>query len=376
MPPKGTYMRSNLLFVLLLLTACGDNLGASEDGGPNRDSGSTDGTTEEKPTVVSTLPATNATDVAINAPASATFSLPMDRTSLSNAFTLATELDGTAITGTVITNGSTAVFWPSIRLETNTAYIATISIAAKSADQVALATQHTWKFTTGTTVGPVEGVNLGSSDNFVLLAKSGIVNVPTSMIVGDLGVSPITSTAITGMPLTRDSSLQFATTPEVTGRVYAPDFAAPTPTLLTTAVGDMETAFVDAAGRAPDVTELGAGTIGTITLAPGVYKWSTALNITTSIILDGSATDVWIFQIAQGLTLSTGTLVTLTGNALPANVFWQASGEVVVNTGAHLEGNVLTKTAATIDTGGSLNGRLLAQTAVTVRGAIIHRPGL
>ncbi len=70
--------------------------------------------------------------------------------------------------------------------------------------------------------------------------------------------------------------------------------------MLTTAISDVETAFVDAAGRAPDVTELGAGTIGTTTLAPNVYKWSTALNITTSIILDGSATDVWIFQIADG----------------------------------------------------------------------------
>ena len=196
------------------------------------------------------------------------------------------------------------------------------------------------------------------------------------MIRGDIGVSPITSAAITGFPLTADASAQFSTTPEVTGRVYAPDYATPTPSNLTTAISDMETAFVDAAGRAPGVTELGAGTIGTLTLAPGVYKWSSALNITTSIILNGSATDVWIFQIAQGLTLSTGTLVTLAGGASPANIYWQASGQVIVNTGAHLEGNVLTLTAATLDTGASLNGRLLAQTAVIVRGATISRPGL
>ncbi|MEP6861250.1 MAG: ice-binding family protein [Deltaproteobacteria bacterium] len=365
-----------MLCVLLSLAACGDNLGASLDGGKGDSSSSMDGTNAVKPIVVSTLPAANATDVAVNAPASATFSLPMDRTSLSSAFTLTTELGNTAISGTVIMTGATAVFWPSVQLANNTAYIATISTAAKSVDQVALAAKYTWKFTTGVTVAPGQGVNLGAAGDFVLLAKSGIVDVPTSMIVGDLGVSPITSTAITGMPLTPDSSLQFSTTQEVTGRIYAPDYAAPTPTMLTTAVSDMETAFVDAAGRAPNVTELGAGMIGTTTLVPGVYKWSSALNITTSIILDGSATDVWIFQIAQGLTLSTGTQVTLTGGAVPANVFWQASGEVIVNTGAHLEGNVLTMTAATLDTGGSLNGRLLAQTLVTVRKAIIRRPGL
>jgi Ice-binding-like/Bacterial Ig-like domain len=363
-------MRSSLLFVLVSVAACGDNLGVLDGG--NAD-GSTEGTT---PTVISTIPSSNSVDFAINAPTSVTFTIPMDRMSLSSAFTLATETDSTAITGTVITTGATAVFWPSIRLASNTAYVATVSTVAKSVDQVALAKVHTWKFTTGVTVAPGQVVNLGTAGNFVLLGKSGIVNVPTSMIVGDIGVSPITSTALTGMPLTPDPSMQFSTTPQVTGRVYAPDFAAPTPTMLTTAVTDMETAFVDASGRAPSVTELGAGTIGTVTLAPGVYKWSSALNITTSIILDGSATDVWIFQIAQGLTLSTGTQVTLTGGAVPANVFWQASGAVVVNTGAHLEGNVLTLTAATLDTGASLNGRLLAQTAVTVRGATIRRPGL
>ena len=369
-------MRSSLLCVLLSIAACGDNLGAPDGHTTGDDDGSTDGTNGEQPTVVSNLPATNAAGVAVNTRVSVTFSLPMDRTSLSTSFTLTPELGGAPITGTVITTGATAVFRPSIHLANNTAFIATISTAAKSVDQVALAAQHTWKFTTGITVAADEGVDLGSSGNFVLLAKSGIVNVPTSMIIGDLGVSPITSTAITGFPLTRDVSLQFSTTPEVTGRVYAPNFAAPTPAMLTTAISDMETAFVDAASRAPDVTELGAGTIGTVTLAPGVYKWSSALNITTSIILSGSATDVWIFEIAQGLTLSTGTQVTLAGSASPANVFWQASGQVVINTGAHLEGNVLTKTAATLDTGGSLNGRLLAQTAVTVRGATIRRPGL
>lgn len=367
-------MKSSLVCLLVSLVACGDNLGAPDGGGGG--DGGIDGTSGVKPTVVSNLPAANALDVAVNASASITFSLPMDRTSMSSAFTLTTEVGSTAIPGTVITSGATAAFWPAARLANNTAFVATISTAAKSTEGVALAAQHTWKFTTGVTVAPGQGVNLGTAGDFVLLAKSGITNVPTSSIRGNIGVSPITSTAITGLPLTPDTSTQFSTTPEVTGRVYAPDFAAPTPSYLTTAVSDMETAFVDAAGRAPGVTELGAGTIGTVTLVPGVYKWSSALNITTSIILNGSATDVWIFQIAQGLTLSTGTQVTLAGNASPANIYWQASGQVIVNTGAHLEGNVLTLTAATLDTGATLNGRLLAQTAIIVRGATIRRPGL
>ena len=64
----------------------------------------------------------------------------------------------------------------------------------------------------------------------------------------------------------------FSTSPQVTGKVYASDYASPTPANLTTAIGDMQTAFTDAAGRAASVTELGAGNIGGMTIGPGVYK--------------------------------------------------------------------------------------------------------
>ena len=118
----------------------------------------------------------------------------------------------------------------------------------------------------------------------------------------------------------------FSTSTQVTGKVYAADYAAPTPSNLTTAVGDMELAFTDAAGRAPDVTELGAGNIGGMTLAPGVYKWGTGLLIPTDVTLNGSATDVWIFQIAQDLTVAAARRSSSTGGALPKNVFWQVAG--------------------------------------------------
>jgi hypothetical protein len=136
----------------------------------------------------------------------------------------------------------------------------------------------------------------------------------------------------------------------------------------------MELAFTDAAGRAPGVTELGAGNIGGMTLTPNVYKWGTGLLIPTDVTLSGSATDVWIFQIAQDLTMSSAAKIVLSGGALPKNVFWQVSGFVDLGTTAHFEGIVLSQTAITLRTGASINGRLMAQTSVDLDGDAVVEP--
>ena len=217
-------------------------------------------------------------------------------------------------------------------------------------------------------------VNLGAAGSYAILAKSGISNVPTSAVTGDFGVSPAAATYITGFSLTADSTNVFSTSSQITGKVYASDYAAPTPSNLTTAIGDMQLAFTDAAGRAPKITQLGAGNIGGMTLTPGVYQWSTGLLIPTSVTLTGSATDVWIFQIAQNLTVSSATNVLLSGGAVPKNVFWQVAGLAELGTTAHVEGVILSQTSIALAAGASINGRLLAQTAVTISGGTVVQP--
>ncbi len=221
---------------------------------------------------------------------------------------------------------------------------------------------------------PGRTVNLGTAGRFVILAKTGIATVPTSAITGDVGLSPAAASFITGFGLTADATNVFSTSPQVTGRLYASDYAPPTPSNMTTAIADMELAFTDAAGRAPDVTELGAGNISGLTLAPGVYKWGTGLLITSGVTLHGAASDVWIFQIAQNLTIDSGARITLSGGARASNVFWQVSGLVDLGTTAHCEGVVMSATAITLRTGASINGRLLAQSAVNIDGSTVVVP--
>ncbi|MCX6685512.1 MAG: ice-binding family protein [Methanoregula sp.] len=179
-------------------------------------------------------------------------------------------------------------------------------------------------------------------------------------------MSPIAATSMTGFGLIMDPSNQFSTSSLVVGRVYAADYTDPTPSTLTTAISDMEAAYTDAAGRVPDVTELGAGNIGGLTLAPGVYKWGTGVLIPTDVTLSGGPDDVWIFQIAQTLDISSGKHIILSGGAQAKNIYWQVAGQTVLETGSMFNGNILDQTAIVLNTGATLNGRALAQTAVTL----------
>jgi hypothetical protein len=211
-------------------------------------------------------------------------------------------------------------------------------------------------------------VNLGSSGNFVILSKAGISTTGVTTIVGNIGVSPIAATAITGFGLTLNRSGQFSTSPRVTGDLYAANYAVPTPSMLTTAIHDMQTAYTDAAGRKnPTATGLGVGNIGGKTLAPGLYKWSTPVTISANITLSGGANDIWIFQIAGTLNISSGKKIILSGGAQAKNIFWQVAGKTTIGTYATFDGNILDQTAIVVNTGATLDGRALAQTAVTLQ---------
>lgn len=212
-------------------------------------------------------------------------------------------------------------------------------------------------------------INLGSAGNFAILSKSGISTIGTTSIVGNMGVSPVAATYITGFGLVMNSSGQFSTSSLVDGKIYAADYNSPTPIMLTTAVSDMQTAYNDAAGRSnPNATNLGAGNIGGLTLNPGLYTWSTGVTIPTSVTLDckGNSSSIFIFQIAQTLTLDNGASIILSGGCTASNVFWQVAGGVTLGTASNFEGIILSQTNIAINTGATLTGAAYAQTAITL----------
>jgi hypothetical protein len=325
------------------------------------------------PTVTLTSPLNSATGVVLNKVVSVTFSEAMDPLTIS-ATTFTLKQGTTAIAGTVAYSGTTATLTPTANLTANTTYIATVATGAKDVAGNALAANTVFSFTTisgGST--PLAVVDLGAAGNYVILAKTGISNISTSAVTGDLGLSPAATTYVTGFSLI--DATGFATSAQITGKVYAADMADPTPINLTTAVNNMLTAYTDAAGRQlPDFLELAVGNIGGRTLTPGLYKWSTTVTIPSDVTISGGANDVWIFQIDGDLSMSNAVNMTLIGGAQAKNIFWQVAGTVTVGTTAHFEGIVLSATGITLQTGASFKGRALAQTAVVLDGNAVTTP--
>ena len=221
-------------------------------------------------------------------------------------------------------------------------------------------------------------VDIGTAENYAILAKSGISTTLNSAITGDIAVSPIAGTAITGFTLALASNGTSSTSSgQFTGKAYAASYAAPTPSLLTIAVGDMGTAYTDAAGRTTsdaDRINLGAGEIGGLTLTQGIYTFGSSVSVNSNVTIHGKADDIFIIQMTGNLVVAANKTVILSGGAQAQNIFWQIAGYVNVGADAHMEGILLAKTAVTFITGSSLNGRVLAQTACSLQSATIVQP--
>jgi hypothetical protein len=220
--------------------------------------------------------------------------------------------------------------------------------------------------------------DVAAPGSYVLLAKTGITNVTGSTITGgNLGISPAAASFITGFALTPDASNEFATSVSVSGpgRVYASNYAVPTPSNLTTTVLAMQAAYIDAAGRSdPDFLNLHTGNLGGQTLVPGTYKWGTGVTIPLDVTIAGGANDVWIFQISNDLDLSAAKRITLSGGAQAKNIFWQVAGQVTIHANAHFEGVILCKTGITLQTTATLHGRAFAQSLVAIDNNAITAP--
>ena len=200
--------------------------------------------------------------------------------------------------------------------------------------------------------------NLGTADNFAVLAGSTVTNTGPTVITGDLGVSP--GTAVTGFP-----------PGIVNGAQHKADAVA------LKAKTDLVTGYNDAAGQTPFVDKTGQD-LGGQNLTPGVYRFSSSAQLTGKLTLNGQGNSnaVFIFQIGSTLTTASNSSVVLMNGASPCSIWWQIGSSATLGTGTQFQGNLLALTSISLTTGANiLPGRALARNgAVTLDTNRITKP--
>jgi hypothetical protein len=378
------------------------------------------------PAVTMTNRASGAVGVCINKTINATFSEPMDATTITTANFTLSETAGASVAGVVAYDSGTniATFDPTANLTGTPAtnYTATIKGSPTGVRDLAgnlLAADLVMTFTTnaGTcaTAPPLgAAAPFGGIGGIATLTNDGV----NTVINGDIGVGAA-STSVTGL---HDSSGRTFTPTllndgVVNGLVYTTD-APSGPTQgqpIAQALLDAQAAFasispgvlaggIDMANPAQCPSCGGPGTADELagrTLPPGIYLSATfslsgAGRPVGNLTLDGGgdANAVWIFQTTAG----TGTLnVGLTGPTVPAapismlmingakskNVFWYVPAGATFGTGSTVAGTILSNAAITFSTTGTpplpplttLHGRAIALTAaVTMANTVINVP--
>ena len=323
------------------------------------------------PTVSLVNPAEDSTGVCINKTVNATFSESMAPSSLTtNTLTLAPSSSLSTPVAAVITYDAQtriASINPSANLTASTAYTATVLGGAQGAKDLAgnaLQADKVWRFTTG--VGECQTpVALGSASNFAILGAAAITNIPTSLITGDVGLTPDTGANITGFsaPLT---------CPEVVGRIYAVDSSGPAcalvdAVLLSNAKTDALAAFTNATGAARGTPIAISTNLEGLTFYPGLYESLTTIDLSAGGILtldaQGDPNAVFVIRSATAINALSTSQVVLSGGTKASNVFWSAGSAITLGVNSVMKGTLLASTAITLQTGAQLEGRALNQGA-------------
>lgn len=363
------------------------------------------------PTVTLVNPADLATAVCLNKTVNATFSEAMDPLTLTTVnFTLAkTATPGVLVDGVVTYDAATKIasLNPTADLSSSTQYTATVVGGASGVKDLAgnaLAVNKVWTFTTGTSTCTTP-VALGRAAPFGNLGgTAGTTNQGINTVIdGDLGSTATVTSSVTGFhdsaaPVPDTYTETGSNIGTVNGRIYTctvsttgPTSAAVNPASCTTAT-DARSDALDAYNTLAGLTggvDPGAGQLGGLTLAPGIYKAAGGtFQITGSdLTLDagGDVNAVWVFQMASSLTVGAPGAprsVILSGGAQAKNVFWQVGSSATINGagGGTMVGTVLAFSAVSFSTAGNatlvtLNGRATALNAsVTMTNTVINVP--
>ena len=345
------------------------------------------------PRVILTDPFNTETGVALNKVVTATFDMAMNPLTITTStFTLKQGTD--VILGSVSYSGNMASFTPNNPLLANAIFTATITTGAKNVAGVAIANNYVWTFKT---INSSNAPDLGSASPFGAFGgNAGITNQGINTVINGSIATTAASTLVTGF---HDATAIYTETPLNVGNVTGAIATAPPMPGTATSFAIAQQALLDAnaaylsisPASMPGGIDPGAGELGGLTLAPGIYKSNSGtFNISNgNLTLDaqGDPNAVWIFQTAAGLTVGiagpTGAKsVVLINGALPKNVFWYVGSTAIINGagGGTMVGTIIANSGVTFSTAGNavqtvLNGRALSLvSSVTMVNTTINVP--
>lgn len=345
------------------------------------------------PRVILTDPFNTETGVLLNKVVTATFDMAMDPLTITTStFTLKQGTD--VILGSVSYSGNMASFTPNNPLLANAIFTATITTGAKNVAGIAIANNYVWTFKT---INSSNAPDLGSASPFGAFGgNAGITNQGINTVINGSIATTAASTLVTGF---HDATAIYTETPLNVGNVTGAIATAPPMPGTATSFAIAQQALLDAnaaylsisPASMPGGIDPGAGELGGLTLAPGIYKSNSGtFNISNgNLTLDaqGDPNAVWIFQTAAGLTVGiagpTGAKsVVLINGALPKNVFWYVGSTAIINGagGGTMVGTIIANSGVTFSTAGNavqtvLNGRALSLvSSVTMVNTTINVP--
>jgi hypothetical protein len=202
-------------------------------------------------------------------------------------------------------------------------------------------------------------VNLATASPFVVLGGSTDTNEGSSVLNGDLGLSP--GTSLTGF-----------NEAVVNGATHENDAVA------AQAQSDLTTAYNVAAGQpiSPG-NDLTGTNLGNQKLTAGAYGFSSSAQLTGQLTLDaqGNPNAQFVFVIGSTLTTASASSVVLVNGASPCNVYWKVGSSATLGSTTSFEGNLMSLASISVDNGATVLGRLLAREgAVTLINDVLSTP--
>jgi hypothetical protein len=201
--------------------------------------------------------------------------------------------------------------------------------------------------------------SLGAAQSFAVLGGSTVTNTGSTVVTGDVGVSP--GSAVTGFPAGLVA----------TGTIHSADAAS-------RAAQDGVTLAYNKLVAQACTRDLTGQNLGGQSLTAGVYCYASSAQLTGTLTLNaqGNPHATFIVKIGSTLTTASASSVLVINGGSPANVFWQVGESATLGTGTSFAGNILALTSITANTGARVTGRTLARNgAVTLDTNAIAAPG-